>query len=74
MNEKNFDGLIAYCEQCADTNRNLAERVLNNIGKGESQQTALGAYAYFKQQEEMLRYVLPGIIRAYLSEDGGQTR
>lgn len=54
--------LLDYCEKAADTLKNMQEAVLKNIGKGESKETALGAYAYFAQQETIYRYDIPRII------------
>lgn len=63
------DKLIEYCKKCADMSQGLADKVLENIGKGESVQSALGACAFFSIRARMYRHEIPDVIRAFT--DGG---
>lgn len=63
------DKFIKYCEECADMLRNMSERVLDKIGDGESESSALGACAYFMQRENMFRYEIPGIIKDFVENE-----
>lgn len=64
------DKLIAYCQKCADVSQGIADKVLDNIGHGESEQSAFGACAFFSIQAKMYRYDIPDVIRAFM--DGGK--
>lgn len=61
--------LIEYCQKCAEKMQEMADKSLKNMGNGESEQSALGAHAYFLQQARMYKYDIPEVIRSFL--DGG---
>ena len=67
------DDLIAYCKKCADTAQGLADKVLANIGKGESEISALGACAFFMQQAQMYRFDIPNSIECFIKESENGT-
>ena len=67
------DDLLAYCEKCADTVQGLADRILENIGKGESEISALGGCAYFLQQARLYRFDIPNIIKCCMKESNDGT-
>ena len=62
------DDLIAYCKKCADTAQGLADKVLANIGHGESEISALGACAFFMQKAQMYRFDIPNSIECFIKE------
>lgn len=62
------DDLLAYCKKCADVHQELADKILNNIGYGESEISALGGCAYFSQQARLYRYDIPNIIECFIKE------
>lgn len=62
------DDLLAYCKKCADNAQGLADKILDNIGNGESEISALGGCAYFMQQARMYRFDIPNIIECVLKE------
>ena len=64
------EDLLAYCNKCADTMQGLADRILENIGKGESEISAFGGYAYFLQQARLYRFDIPNIIDSFEKENG----
>lgn len=63
--DMNMQELLDYCKKMADNLENMQKQVMSNVGKGESEQTALGAYAYFAQQETIYRYNIPRILEAF---------
>ena len=62
------NALKQYCIKVADVSKHLRETVMEKIGHGESAESAIGAMAYFMQQEKMYRLEIPSIIDNYLSE------
>ncbi len=60
--------ILDYCEKCADVVQKLHMGVLDKIGHGESETSAIGAMAYFMQQETMLRYEIPRAIYGLVEE------
>ena len=62
------DNLKQYCHKCADVAKNLHETVMDKIGRGESAESAIGAMAYFMQQEKMYRLEIPNIIDCYVKD------
>lgn len=69
----NPDELIAYCEQCADTSKELHQRVLSTVGHGSNEQQAISAMAWFMQQEFMYRYEIPNMIKSFCAEKEGKS-
>ena len=67
------DDLLAYCNKCADTVQGLADKVLENIGLGESEISALGACAYFLQEARLYRFDIPNIIKCFIKESENGT-
>lgn len=67
------DDLLAYCKKCADTAQGLADKILENIGKGESEISALGGCAFFMQQARMYSFDFPNIIECVLKESENGT-
>lgn len=63
--------LIDYCKKMADVSQELADKALANIGHGESEQSALGACAFFSTQAKMYRYDIPEVIRGFLDTENG---
>lgn len=63
------DGLKQYCTKFADTCKNLYESVMDKVGNGESAESAIGAMAYFMQQETMYRFEIPNIIDNYVNDN-----
>ena len=45
--------ILNYCRQSAKTNRELANKCIESVGKGESETSSLGGAAYFLQQATM---------------------
>lgn len=62
------DELIAYCNKCAETAQELADKILGKVGLGESEISALGGAAYFLQQARMYRFDIPNAIECVLKE------
>ena len=62
------DGLLEYCKKCADTAQGLADKILENIGHGESEISALGGCSYFLQQARLYRFEIPNLVKAYMEE------
>ena len=67
------DDLLAYCKKCAETVQGLADRILENIGHGESEISALGGCAYFSQQARLYRFDIPNIIEGFIKESNDET-
>ena len=67
------DDLIAYCKKCADVVQGLADKVLANVGHGESEISALGACAFFMQQAQMYRFDIPNSIECFIKESENGT-
>lgn len=63
------DDLKQYCCQIADVVKDLHESVMSKIGHGESTESAIGAMAYFMQQEKMYRFEIPNIIDCYVKDN-----
>lgn len=63
--------LIEYCQKAADVSQELADKALGNIGHGESEQSALGAYAYLSIQAKMYRYYIPSVVRDFMDAENG---
>ena len=63
------DDLIAYCKKGAEIAEGLADKIIENIGKGESEISALGGCAYFKQQAHFYRFDIPNIIECFIKEN-----
>ena len=61
--------LLNYCRQSAKANRELANKCIESVGKGESETSSLGGAAYFLQQATMYEYDIPNIIRALNFEE-----
>jgi len=55
--------ILDYCRDSAKTNRELASRCINSVGKGESEISALGGGAYFLEQARIFEYDIPSMIR-----------
>lgn len=60
--------LLDYCKKTADNLENMQKTVMSGTGKDANDRSALGAYAYFAQQEEIYRYVIPKIINSFKKE------
>ena len=60
--------IIDYCNQSADTVHGLYADILEKIGHGESEVSAIGAMAFFMQKENVLRYEIPNIICGLVNE------
>lgn len=60
--------ILEITEKAAETNHNLAMTVLDKVGHGESETSALGAAAYFMEQERIYRYDIPNILSNILNE------
>ena len=67
------DDLLAYCHKCADTMQDLADKILADIGKGESEISALGGCAYFLQEARLYRFDIPNIIECFIKESENGT-
>ena len=64
------DDLIAYCNKCADVVQGLADKIIGNIGHGESDISALGGCSFFLQQARLYRFDIPNIIECFIKENG----
>lgn len=62
------DDLIAYCKKCGDVAQGLADKILENVGHGESEISALGGCAHFLQQAHLYKFDLPNIIENFIKE------
>lgn len=51
--------LRRICEKC----RILADKAIENVGHGESEESAIGACAFFMQEQRMYRQIIPDIIK-----------
>lgn len=60
--------IVAYCNQGAEVNAQLADKAIASTGRGESDTSALGAAAYFLTQERILRYDIPNILTCIINE------
>ena len=67
------EDLLAYCNKCADTVQGLADRIIENIGHGESEISALGGCAYFSQQARLYRFDIPNVIDCFIKESENGT-
>lgn len=63
------DEFIQYCEKCADVSKDIHSKVMDNIGHGESAESAIGACAYFMQRETMFRYEIPHIVKDFAENE-----
>ena len=54
--------ILEHCDKSANTCSDLAAKALMSEGKGETRTSALGAAAYFFEQERIHRYDIPNII------------
>lgn len=59
--------LIEYCQKCAEKMQEMADKSLQSIGNGESEQSAFGACAYFSQQARMFKHDIPEVIRSFMA-------
>lgn len=65
-NTINVDEFLSYCERTADTIHNMQDKIIKNLERGESEDSELGAVAYFAQQETIFRYNIPRILRGFM--------
>jgi DNA-directed RNA polymerase alpha subunit len=56
--------IMKYCKESAAINRDLANKCIENTGKGETLSSSLGGAAYFLQQAKMYDYDIPNVIQA----------
>jgi len=63
----NVKDLIKLCEEAADMNRKLYMGVLDS---GRVNDSDFAAIAYFHQQEQMYRYLIPGVINTLVEQLG----
>ncbi len=61
--------ILNYCRQSATTNRDLANKCIESVGKGESETSSLGGAAYFLQQARMYEFDIPNMIKALNFEE-----
>lgn len=61
--------LLNYCRQSAKANRELANKCIESVGKGESETSSLGGAAYFLQQATMYEYYIPNMIKDLTFEE-----
>lgn len=57
------EDILSYCEKSAKNFRVLADKAIENVGHGESEESAIGACAFFMQEQRMYRQIIPDIIR-----------
>lgn len=57
------EDIITHCEESAEKFRILADKAIQNVGHGESEESAIGACAFFMQEQRMYRQIIPDIIR-----------
>lgn len=55
--------ILDHCQKRADKCRELSDRAIENVGKGETEISAIGAGAFFMQEQRMYRQIIPDIIR-----------
>lgn len=61
--------IMNYCEKSAKSLRELADKCIGKVGRGETESSALGGAAYFLQKAEMFEYHIPNMIRNLNYED-----
>lgn len=61
--------ILNYCKQSAMANRDLANKCIESVGKGESETSSLGGAAYFLQQARMYEFDIPNMIKALNFEE-----
>lgn len=64
------EDLLDYCRKCAVTAQSMADKIIENIGFGESEISALGGRAYFLQQARMYQFDIPNVIEEFIKERG----
>lgn len=73
LNEKDqyvkVSSILNYCIRSAKANRDLANKCIESVGKGESETSSLGAATYFLEQARIYEYDIPNIIKALSYED-----
>lgn len=55
--------ILSHCEESAKKCRILADKAVENVSHGESEESAIGACAFFMQEQRMYRQIIPDIIR-----------
>ena len=55
--------ILSHCEESAKKCRILADKAIENVGHGESEESAIGACAFFMQEQRMYRQIIPDIIK-----------
>ena len=55
--------ILSHCEERENKCRELADKAIENVGHGESEDSAIGACAFFVQEQRMYRQIIPDIIR-----------
>jgi DNA-directed RNA polymerase alpha subunit len=55
--------ILNCCRQSAKANRELANKCIESVGKGESETSSLGGAAYFLQQARMYEFDIPNMIQ-----------
>ena len=55
--------ILSYCEEKSNKCRKLADKAIENVGHGESEESAIGACAFFMQEQRMYRQIIPDIIK-----------
>ena len=55
--------ILSHCEESAKKCRILADKAIENVGHGESEESAIGACALFMQEQRMYRQIIPDIIK-----------
>ena len=63
-----IEAFVEFCIEAAITNKDLADIAISSTGLGESKTSALGAAAYFLQQETMFRYTIPNVLTNLLDK------
>jgi len=62
--------ILNYCRESAKSNRELANKCIKSVGKGESEISSLGGAAYFLEQARMYDFDIPNMIRSLNFKEG----
>lgn len=55
--------ILSYCKAREEKCREIADKAIENVGHGENEESAIGACAFFMQEQRMYRQIIPDIIR-----------
>lgn len=57
------EDILTHCEESAEKFRILVDKAIQNVGHGESEESVIGACAFFMQEQRMYRQIIPDIIK-----------